>query len=303
MIASRRWAPWVSSRRMRTPFVTGSIGGEVGTVMRPLRRSRSSPPGGFRFRILILALVAKTGTMLVHGSQASPMPSWSLSACDGFGTVGQLSCRSQTPSPSLSASLTSAGQVTAAPVQRSAGSQGPAAGRQTPVLFTSAGQLALAPVQLSAGSQVPADGRHTVEAGWNASGGQSLPTPSQLSATSQGPAAGRQTPVLFTSAGQLALAPVQLSAGSQVPADGRHTVEAGWNASGGQSLPTPSQLSAASQGPAAGRQTPVLFTSAGQLALAPVQLAAGSQVPADGRHTVEAGWNASGGQSLPTPSQ
>src|SRR6266852_1831541 len=197
MIASRRWAPWVSSRRMRTPFVTGSIGGDVGTVIRPLRRTRSSPPGGFRFWILIASLVAKTGTMLVHGSQASPMPSWSLSACDGFGTVGQLSCRSQTPSPSLSASLTSAGQVTAAPVQRSAGSQG------------------------------PADGRHTVEAGWNASGGQSLPTPSQLSAASQGPAAGRQTPVLFTSAGQLALAPVQLSAGSQVPAEGRHSIVLG----------------------------------------------------------------------------
>src|SRR5215813_11549534 len=105
--------------------------------------------------------------MLVHESQASPIPAPSLSACEGLEALSQLSSASQTPSPSLSG---------------------------WPV---SAGQLALEPVQFSAMSQVPVEGRQTVVGGARASAGQPLLTPSQLSAMSQTPAAGRQTAVLL----------------------------------------------------------------------------------------------------------
>src|SRR5262245_8787533 len=130
--ASRTWAPVAASTITRTPLVDGSTSGVIGTpARRPLNFRRSSPGGVWRFRIRMRAFVANTGTMLVHGSQASPMPSWSLSAWEGFGTVGQLSRASQMPSPSASGAPVSAGQAALLPVQDSAMSQGPVAGRQT----------------------------------------------------------------------------------------------------------------------------------------------------------------------------
>src|SRR5439155_473741 len=201
-----------ASSRMRTPRAAGSIGGLVGTAIRPFILS-TAPPGLLSFPSLIRAPVAKTGTMLVHGSHASPSPSWSLSACEGFGSVRQLSSRSHTPSPSLSVASTSAGHVAGrhstvagweasagqsslTPSQLSATSHGPAAGRQTPVLLASGGHAALALVQVSAGSQTPAEARHSTVAGWKVSAGQSLATPSQRAAASQGPTAGRHSAVL-----------------------------------------------------------------------------------------------------------
>src|SRR5438132_235606 len=198
-----------ASSRMRTPWPAGSIGGVIGTSILPFILS-TAPPGMLSFLILILAPVAKTGTMLVHGSHASPSPSWSLSACEVFGSVGQLSSRSHTP----------------------------AAGRHRAVLLASGGQAALVPSHVSATSQTPAAARHSKVGGWKVSAGQSALTPSQLSATSHGPATGRQTAVLFASAGHAALVPVQVSAGSQTPAEARHSTVAGSKASGGQSLLT-----------------------------------------------------------------
>src|SRR5439155_545458 len=247
MMTSSMERPCASSRT-RTPRAAGSIGGVVGTAIRPFILS-TAPLGMLSFLILIRAPVAKTGTMLVHGSHASPSPSWSLSACEGFGSVRQLSSRSHTPSPSLS------------------------------VARTSAGHVALVPLHCSAGSQTPVEARQMALAGWNASGGQGTAAPSQGSATSHGPAGGRQTPVLLASAGHAALAPVQVSAGSHAPADARHSIVAGWKTSAGQSLVTPSQRSAASQGPAAGRHSAVLFASAGQATLVPVHVSVRSHPP------------------------
>src|SRR5438552_840626 len=261
-----------ASSRMRTPRAGGSIGGVIGTSILPFILS-TAPPGMLSFLILILAPVAKTGTMLVHGSHASPSPSWSLSACEVFGSVGQLSSRSHTPSPSLS------------------------------VARTSAGQVALVPLLCSAGSQTPVEDRQMAVPGWNASGGQATDEPSQLSATSHGPATGRQTAVLFASAGHAALVPVQVSAGSQTPAEARHSTVAGSKASGGQSLLTPSQLSATSHTPAAGRHTAVLLASAGQPALVPVQVSATSQAPAAARQTVPLLAGSGGWMQRPLASQ
>ena len=109
------------------------MGGVTGTVITPLNLRRSSPGGVFRFRILTRCLIANTGTMLLQGSHASPMPSPSLSSCAGSGLFGQSSIRSHTPSPSVSCAMTSAGQAGLEPVQRSAGSQGPVEGRHSAV--------------------------------------------------------------------------------------------------------------------------------------------------------------------------
>ena len=107
--------------------------GVVGTVITPLNRRRSSPPRVSRFRILTRCLIANTGTMLLQGSHASPMPSPSVSSCAGSGLVGQSSIRSHTPSPSVSCAMTSAEQVGLEPVQSSAGSQTPVEGRHSAV--------------------------------------------------------------------------------------------------------------------------------------------------------------------------
>src|SRR3989441_892277 len=336
MMVSSMEPSCASVSRTRTPFVAGSIGGVVGTAILPFIRS-TLLPGRLRCRSLIRAPLAKTGTMLVHGSHASPRPSWSLSACDGFASVRQLSSRSHTPSPSLSVARTSAGQLALVPLHCSAGSQTPVEARQMVVAGwkASGGQATAEPSQVSARSHTSATARQTLPARCTASAGQPLLSPSQLSATSQSPAEGRQTAVLLASGGQAALEPVQLSAGSQTPADGRHTVDADWKASAGQAaldpvqlsarshgpadsrhtveaeakvsagqpFETPSQLSATSQAPAGGRQTAVPLASGGQAALEPLQPSAGSQTPADRRHPGDAGWQASARRGWEEPSQ
>src|SRR5262249_1279418 len=115
--------------------------------------------------------------------------------------------------------------------QLSATSHGPAAARQTAVLFASAGHVALLPVQNSAGSQTPAEARHDVVDGWNPSVGQLLDTPSQVSATSQTPGEGRR---------------VVPAAAFLATAFTRHAFDA----------PSVPQVSSTSHEPAFGMQTP-----------------------------------------------
>src|SRR3989441_1210636 len=289
MMVSSMEPSCASVSRTRTPFVAGSIGGVVGTAILPFIRS-TLLPGRLRCRSLIRAPLAKTGTMLVHGSHASPRPSWSLSACDGFASVRQLSSRSHTPSPSLSVARTSAGQLALVPLHCSAGSQTPVEARQMVVAGwkASGGQATAEPSQVSARSHTSATARQTLPARCTASAGQPLLSPSQLSATSQSPAEGRQTAVLLASGGQAALEPVQLSAGSQTPADGRHTVDADWKASAGQAADDPAQLSARSHGPAASRHTAEAVATAGAATLEPVHVSVRSQAPAAGRHVAPA---------------
>src|SRR2546422_1058748 len=90
--------------RMRTPLLNGSNGGAYGcgSAISPLNLNRSSPGGVLSLVTRIDCPVAKTGMMLLHGSQASPLPSPSASSCPGFETVGQLSDALQRPSPSVS---------------------------------------------------------------------------------------------------------------------------------------------------------------------------------------------------------
>jgi hypothetical protein len=72
----------------------------------------------------------------------------------------------------------------------------------------SAGHTAAVPVQFSATSHTPAAGRHSVLAPTNASAGQAVAEPEQRSATSQSPAASRQTADAgLKRATQVALAP------------------------------------------------------------------------------------------------
>ena len=94
-----------------------------------------------------------------------------------------------------SATFKSAGHKAPLPVQFSARSHGPAAGRHTVAALAkpSAGQVTLAPVQVSATSQTPAEAWHTVVDGWKTSLGQASEDPLQVSAASQGPANARHT--------------------------------------------------------------------------------------------------------------
>jgi hypothetical protein len=114
------------------------------------------------------------------------------------------------------------------PVQVSATSQIPAAGRQLVPdrLNTSTGQAADMPVQVSAMSQTPAEARQLVPDGLNTSAGQAADMPVQVSAMSQTPAEARQLVPedLSTSAGQAVATPLHVSARSQLPADARHVV-------------------------------------------------------------------------------
>ena len=66
----------------------------------PLRLSVSSPLGAASFPSESFGFTNAAGD--VHGSQASPRPSASVSSCAGSATVGQLSSGSSTPSPSPS---------------------------------------------------------------------------------------------------------------------------------------------------------------------------------------------------------
>src|SRR6266852_6230250 len=146
--------------RMRTPLLNGSNGGAYGygRAISPLNLKRSSPGPVLRRVTVIPGFVAYTGMMLLHGSQASPLPSPSASCCPGLDTFGQLSALSQRPSPSLSMIPVSAGHATLVPSHVSVDT------RQTNPFsrIASAGQLTLEPSQFSATSQPPDAGRHTV---------------------------------------------------------------------------------------------------------------------------------------------
>src|SRR5437667_361243 len=275
--------------------------------------------------------------MLLHGSQASPLPSPSASSCPGFATFLQLSALSQRPSPSMSMTPVSAGHVALAPSHVSAGSQLPVDARQTNPFgrIASAGQLTLEPSQFSATSQPPVCGRQTVVLGWKASLGQLGPVPVQVSSTSQSPAAGRQTAPalpagcwqaslepshsstvhgfpslvhavpagLFASEGQFGPVPVQFSAGSHTPADARHWVKAERNPSAGQVVPEPVQVSTSSQGPAAARHTaPALPAGCWQLSLLPSHSSRLQGFPSLVQ-AVPAGCFASAGQTVLDPVQ
>jgi hypothetical protein len=88
---------------MRRPFVTGSTGGTVGTVMIPEILMRSSPGGGSSLAAVILPFAAvRAPPTLVYGSHASPRRSPSAFCCAGSAIVGQSSAASQTPSTSAS---------------------------------------------------------------------------------------------------------------------------------------------------------------------------------------------------------
>src|SRR5262245_11048190 len=193
MVMSTGIAPVESTIRKRTPLVSGSIVGDDGMAVKKLPKlSLSSVAGSWSLVSVRFCLAGTVGTMLVHGSHASPSGSLSLLSCEVLAIVTQLSIASHTVSASVSG---------------------------CPV---SAGQLALEPVQVSAMSQVPVLGRHTVEEEAKASAGQLSVRPLQLSATSQMPAEGRQTAVLFESGGQPLFTPSQFSARSQTPAGARH---------------------------------------------------------------------------------
>src|SRR5262245_47832377 len=263
-------APIESTIRKRTPLVSGSIVGVFGiAVKKLLKLSLSSVAGSWSLVSVSFCLLGTVGTMLVHGSHASPNGSLSLLTCEGLGMETQLSIASHTVSASVSG---------------------------CPV---SAGQLALEPVQVSAMSQVPAEGRHTVEDEAKPSAGQLSVRPLQRSATAQTPAEARQTAVLLASGGQPLFTPSQFSARSQTPAGARHC--AVLLASAGHGWPAvPGQFSATSQMPPAGRHVrkAPLTLSAGQGSPGvPEQSSAGSHTsPEPARHTVPFGETVLGGQ-------
>src|SRR5262245_55291435 len=279
MVMSIGVAPVESVTRKRIPLVSGSMTGEVGIAVKKLPKlCLSSVAGASSLVRVSFCLLATVGTMLVHGSHASPNGSLSLLACEVFATATQLSMASHTVSPSVS-------------------------GNQV-----SAGQLGPAPVQVSATSHVPVLDRQTVLAEAKPSAGHVLLTPSQLSATSQTPAAPRHTAVLFPSGGHAVPTPSHVSATSHTPPAPRHTVAFGATTSGGQSGPDPLHRSATSHGPAAGRQmnTPIPLprnASGGHAGPMPSQCSAASHTPAAARHTVLGGSSASGGHAGPEPEQ
>ena len=169
-----------------------------------------------------------------------------------------------------------------APVQTSATSQGPAAGRhvspappglpvpthtgEPPAQLTRPSSHGLGGVQLAPSTQpsthVPAPSQlfplpHGVPSGAKPSEGHATCVPSHVSATSQAPSAARHTvPAACTvSGGQAAWLPSHTSGTSQAPAAGRHTSPAAAKASGGHASLVPSHVSATSQGPAEARHT------------------------------------------------
>src|SRR5439155_1700329 len=154
---------FASSTSTRMPLRSGSMGGEKGwgrTIPPVNRRAVAAAPP--RLPSLSVGAIAGAALKSLHGSQASPMVSPSLSAWSGSATVGR-----QTP-----VLFASAGQWLPTPSQLSARSQGPAAARQTAVLFVSGGQIGSEPVQRSARSHGPAAARHSTVPGLKASAGQ-----------------------------------------------------------------------------------------------------------------------------------
>src|SRR5262245_29800584 len=131
MVTSIGIAPVLSETRTRRPFATGSMVGVVGTFSRkPLKLSRSSVAGSRSLVRISLVLLGSVGTVLVHGSQASPNASPSAFAWPGLAMASQLSRASQTVSLSVSGRPVSAGQTGLAPVQVSSMSQREVEGRQ-----------------------------------------------------------------------------------------------------------------------------------------------------------------------------
>ncbi len=261
IVASAITVPTESCTMTRRPFVDGSSGGSYGRGTRsffPDTMSCCFPAGCRSPFTWIFALVATRPKRSVHGSHASPRPSWSVSSWPGSATAGQTSCASQTPSPSVSGS---------------------------PV---SAGHAALVPVQNSGRSHAVAGARQTVAAGASTSAGHAFDVPEHCSATSHGPEAGRQTPVLFASAGHPASTPVHCSATSHGPAAGRQTVPAGASASAGHAGLVPSHVSAASHGAIGGRHTAPAFPAGWVQASAPSHTSAVHGLPSSW-HAVPAG--------------
>src|SRR5207249_11696721 len=117
------------------------------------------------------------------------------------------------------------------------------------------GQVALVPVQASATSHTPAAGRQTAPA-FPAGCWHSALAPSHWSSVQGLPSLVHALPAGdFASAGQLGPVPVQVSCGSHSPAEARHTTVEGWKPSAGQGGPGPGEGSATSPTPGGGRDT------------------------------------------------
>jgi hypothetical protein len=218
-------------------------------------------------------------------------------------------------------STASAGQLALDPVQASASSQSPAAGRHSLVLGSKFGPHVPAPSHVSGLSQTVSLGSpHVVPVTAAASAGQ-LPAPSQLSAASHSSTAGRQLVVDGSWLERHVPAASQLSGSSHdVSAGSPQVVPVGAKESAGHA-PAPSHCSATSHAPASARHSVVvgsLFArqepdalhvsglsqtvslalphavpdgsnaSAGH-APAPLQFSATSHAPASARHTTDVG--------------
>src|SRR2546425_6995638 len=99
MVASSTRPPVESFRRMRTPFVLGSSGGEKGngTASRPRNLARSSLAGVASPVSVTFAFV--TATPFVHGSHASARPSPAPFLCWLLLAEVKLSLTSHPPVP------------------------------------------------------------------------------------------------------------------------------------------------------------------------------------------------------------
>src|SRR5439155_3563237 len=136
----------------------------------------------------------------------------------------------------------------------------------------------LVPVQASAMSHTPAAGRQTAPA-FPAGCWHSALAPSHWSSVQGLPSLVHALPAGdFASAGQLGPVPVQVSCGSHSPAEARHTTVEGWKPSAGQVVLVPVQVSATSQTPAEARPTAPGVPAGGGHAGAP----AGAVPPAVG---------------------
>src|SRR4030095_14721855 len=103
MVMSTGIAPVESTIRKRTPLVSGSMVGDDGmAVKKLLKLSLSSVAGRWSLVRVSFCLLGTVGTMVVHGSQASPSGSLSLLSCEVLAIVTQLSTASHTVSLSVS---------------------------------------------------------------------------------------------------------------------------------------------------------------------------------------------------------
>src|SRR5439155_15541388 len=194
----------------RTPFVTGSTAGEVGTVNEPLKVSLSSPGGVSSFAMTTFGLVTLAGP--VHGSS-----------------------RSQRPSPSVSTTWQVAEQQWSVPLPGPSSHTSPQLPSTTPLPQVVRSPWH-APLTHRSDTVQALPSSHEVPSGCAASAGQPLVAPSHDSAASHCPLDARQRVPAgrFASAGHAALPPLQLSAVSHTSAAGRQTTVAGWKSSAGQ---------------------------------------------------------------------